>query len=365
MSEAPERDARMSRRIAITGWFGSDNMGDELILRALARRLRERGVRPVAVSIDPAGTERSHRIDAVHHRSPLDTPRLVRTVRSMDGLVVTGGLIQSETSMWNIPFHALRMRSARLMPGCAVGLGVGRVTNPVAVSIARRALGRLATVAVRDHESAERLLGWGLDRIRVGADAVIGEPVDPVDAEDTVCVILRPPNRRGIGTAAAKASRPPPASRNAALAEGISAVSAATGLAIRMVAFQESRDMPVHRGVAEHLDTEVDLLAPGLDDVLTEVGRSRLVITMRYHGAIAALLHGRPAVLLDYSPKMGSLAAEGGRWAPLVDPSQTQPDRMVRAVEAALAVEDRVTKARESLRRRLVENDRALDMVAG
>ena len=355
----------MTRRVAITGWFGSDNLGDELILRALVRQLRQRGAELVAVSIDADATERIHRIAAVDHRSPLGRNHLERSLRGMDGLVVTGGLIQTETSMWNVPFHAMRMRPARFMPGCAVGLGVGRVSGPIAVSIARRALGRLNPIVVRDHDSADRLLAWSLDGVRVGSDAVIGEPVDHVEPEDTVCVVLRPPNRRGLGTAATKAAGSPSVSGVADLAAALASVSDATGLSIRMVAFQESRDMPIHRAVADRLESGIDLVAPELDDVLTEVGRSRLVITMRYHGAIAALLHGRPAVLLDYSPKMGALAGEGGRWAPLVNPYQTDADRMVRAAEAALAVAARSAEARDALRSRLVENDRALDMVAG
>ena len=354
----------MTRRVAIAGWIGSDNLGDELILRSLVGRLRTRGVEPVAISIDPERTRRTHAIDTILHRSPFDTLHLARSMHTVDGLVVTGGLIQTETSMWNVPFHASRMRSAHRLPGCAVGLGVGRVHGRVAVALARRALQRLRSLVVRDHDSADRLIGWGLRNVRVGSDPVIGDQIDPVVAEDTMCVILRPPNRRGIGTAAAKAG-PPSSARSAAIAGALDAVAGATGLSIRMVAFQESRDMPIHRSVADHLGSEVELLAPGLDDVLDEVGRNRLVITMRYHGAIAALLHGRPAILLDYSPKMASLAAEGGRWAPLVTSLQPEPDRMVRAAEAAIGVASRSAEVRGILRDRLAENDRALDMVSG
>ncbi len=354
----------MTRRIAVAGWIGSDNLGDELILRALAGSLRARGAEPVAITIDPHRTTRTHGIDALVHRSPLDTLRLARSLRDMHGLVVTGGLIQTETSVWNVPFHASRMRAGARLPGCAVGLGVGRVSGPVPVAVARRALRRLEMVVVRDHDSADRLLGWGLRNVRVGSDPVIGEPVGPVVAEDTMCVILRPPNRRGVGTAATKAGPPSPA-RSVAIAAALDAVARATGLSTRMVAFQESRDMAIHRSVAEHLGSEAELAAPGLDDVLDEVGKSRLVITMRYHGAIAALLHGRPAVLLDYSPKMSSLAAEGGRWAPLVTSLQPEPDRLVRAAEAAIGVAARASEVRELLRERLSENDRALDIVIG
>ena len=354
----------MTRRIAITGWIGSDNLGDELILRALIGGLRARGAEPVAISIDADRTERTHGVDTILHRSPLDTLGLVRSMRAVDGLVAAGGLIQTETSMWNVPFHTARIRSARRVPGCAVGLGVGRVSGPVAVPLARRALQRLRSLVVRDHDSADRLLGWGLQGIRVGSDPVVGEQIPPVAADDTMCVILRSPNRRGIGTAASKAS-PPSSARSAVLAGALDAVAGATGLSIRMVAFQESRDMPVHSSIADHLESRVELLTPGLDDVLGEVGRSRLVITMRYHGAIAALLHGRPAILLDYSPKMASLAAEGGRWAPLVTPFEPEPDRLVRAAEAAIAVTPRSAEVLDILRARLAENDRALDAVTG
>ena len=354
----------MTRRIAVAGWIGSDNLGDELILRSLIRGLRARGAEPVAVSIDPARTRRTHGIEAVRHRSPLDTVRLGRALREMDGLVAAGGLIQTETSVWNVPFHAARIRAARRLPGAAVGLGVGRVGGSLPALAARRALRGLNPLVVRDRESADRLRGWGLRDVRVGSDPVIGEEIDPTDPEDTVCVILRPPNRKGIRTAAAKAG-PPPDDQAAALGAALDAAARSIGLSIRMAAFQESRDTAVLRSVASRLRSDASLSSPGLDDVLEEVGRSRLVITMRYHGAVAALLHGRPAVLLDYSPKMSSLAAEGGGWAPLVSHLAARPDHLVKAAERALAGGERPAEVRDILRRRLVENDRALDRVAG
>ncbi len=100
---------------------------------------------------------------------------------------------------------------------------------------------------------------------------------------------------------------------------------------------------------------------PTLRTVLTEVGRSRLVITMRYHGAVAALLHTRPAVLLDYSPKMASLAAESRGWAPRVDPSDISADQLAAAICAALENAERVCEARGDLRARLTRNNDALE----
>lgn len=350
----------MTRRIALACWIGSDNLGDELILRALARSIRARGATPVAISIDPAATSDLHGISALRHRSPGDTPRLSRSLAGLDGIILAGGLIQNETSPWNLPFHASRLWAGRRLPAGTVGLGVGRVKGRGSLAIARRMMRRMSPLVVRDHASADRLISWGIAPVRVGADPVIAEDAPPSAPDDSFCVILRPPNRRGVGTAAAKAG-PPSAVRAAAIASALDEVADDTGLRIRMVAFQAGRDAPVHEAVAHRLKHDAELVTPDLDTVLDEVGRSRLVISMRYHGAIAALLHGRAAVLLDYSPKMASLAAEGGQWAPLITEPDTEPDRLVRASRSALGVASRAGTAREALRARLGENDRALD----
>ena len=359
----------MTPRIAVAGWFGSDNLGDELILHALAEALRARGAEPVAISIDPENTRDIHRIPSIAHRYPAQSIALVRQLREVDAMAVAGGVVQSETSPWNLPFHASRLGAAAMArcPVSAVGLGVGRVAGPLGHALARRSLRRLRRVVVRDHDSARQLQEWGRLDVEVGADPVIGLKTPPVEPADTMGVILRPPNRRGLRTARAKASW---SVRDEVqlerMAAAIDAAAAVTGLTPRLVAFQASRDYQLHREVAERLTAPVESVTPSLSTVLAEVGRCRLVVTMRYHGAIAALLYGRPAVLLDYSPKMASLAAEAGGWAQLVDPHEIDARGMAAAAASGLNRADRAREARSELRTRLSANNEALDeMVAG
>ena len=359
----------MTARIAVAGWFGSDNLGDELILRALTRALRVRGAEPVAVSIDPGGTGRDHGVEALRHRSPADSPALARSLRKADGLIVAGGIVQAETSGWNLPFHASRLLAARPTGGrsAAVGLGVGQVSGRLGPALARAALGRLGAIVVRDHDSARRLARWGLPNVAVGADPALSLDAPlPSAPDDTMAVILRPPNRRGPGTAGAKArgwDRPGPRQRQwiDEMARSLDAAADATGLAVRLLAFQPSRDAAVHRAVADRLRAPAELVVGSLDSVLAEVARSRLVVTMRYHGAVAALLGDRPAVLVDYSPKMSALASEGGGWAPLIDPDGLDPAGVAAAVADASADPGRAAAARAGLTARLSVNDAALD----
>ena len=353
----------MTRRIAIAGWFGSDNLGDELILASLAQALRTRGAEPVAISIDPARTSRDHGIATIIHRHPGQSMTLRQELLPYQGMVVAGGLIQSETSPWNIPFHASRLWAAgSRCPIVAAGLGVGHVQGPIARSLARSAMRRLRHTVVRDGDSARQLRRLGLNDISVGADPVMALEPEPVEPEDTMCVILRPVNRRGLRTAAAKAERAKPSGAVLdRIARAIDAAAAATGLTPRFVAFQASRDGPLHDAVADRLAMDVEIATPTLSTVLTEVGRSRMVLTMRYHGAVAALLHGRPAVLLDSSPKMASLAGEGRQWAPLLALDRLQDPELATAVSGALGTRSRASEARAELRMRLTANDETLD----
>ena len=356
----------MTRRIAIAGWFGSDNLGDELILASLVKALRARGAEPVAITIDAARTGRDHGIETVTHRNPSQSPALRRFLRDVDGMAIAGGVIQSETSPWNIPFHTSRLRAAgSRSPVAAVGMGVGRVHGPLGRGLSRRSLRRLRRIVVRDADSARRLRHLGLDGVVVGADPVIALDPPPPEPEDTMCVILRPVNRRGLRTAAGKAEKA--RLDSAALdrvARSIDAAAAATGLVPRFVAFQASRDGPLHTDLASRLAVSAEVVTPDLHNVLREVGRSRMVVTMRYHGAVAALLQDRPAVLVDDSPKMASLAGEAGGWAPRLDLDQLEAGQLTVAVSDALTAQSRASDALAELRGRLSANDAALDELA-
>src|SRR3546814_12293861 len=71
-------------------------------------------------------------------------------------------------------------------------------------------------------------------------------------------------------------------------------LSSATGLPVHLVAFDAPKYRPLHSEVAARMTRTPTLATPGLDDVLTEVAASRLVVSMRYHGGMAAVLAGRP-----------------------------------------------------------------------
>ena len=289
--------------------LGADTRGTPPTVRAAVSAPQT----PEPWGLDGTLTRRDHGIESVVHRGSGQSLAVRRAPREADGLALAGGVIRSEASPWNILFHTSRLRAAGA--SCLMTVtGIGH--RPLGHSLSRRSLRRFGPIVVRDADSAERLHHWRAtrrrrgrrlrDRARPGTRRTRRHHVrDPAAA-----------TQRGACTTASDAKRA--LQQGAALdrlAREIDEAAAATGLRPRFVAFQASRDSPLHEEVARRLAAPAEVITPTVHDVLTEVGRSRMVVTMRYHGAVAALPHSPPAVLLNCSLKLASLTSEGERWA--------------------------------------------------
>ena len=321
------------RRVLVAGWVGSTNLGDELVLAGVRQLLHATfgpTVRIAAVSVDPAATRRAHGIAAIDHRRP---DRIAAAVRSADLMVLGGGgLIQDETSPFNLPYHLSRawIAEAVATPWIGLGLGVGRLHTPLGRRLATT-LRRATAVTVRDAPSLALLDGIGVAG-QLGADAVVhlaapddAQPqvevegtVAPVPAhsppQDVLTVSLRPWSGPGglLPVGWRRSDRERGAAFVPAIAAALDRAHARTGLPVRFVALQTDRDAELHAQVAARMSAPTQQVVPDLHSVLAEVGRGRAVIAMRYHAALAATLAGRPSVLIDYSPKVEALAAQLG-----------------------------------------------------
>ncbi|HWG93144.1 MAG TPA: polysaccharide pyruvyl transferase family protein [Mycobacteriales bacterium] len=344
-------------RVLVAGWIGSTNLGDELVLSGLLRHLRALGASPVAVSVDPAGTRAVHGTDAV------GVPQVPAATRTAGAVVLGGGgLLQDETSPFNLPYHLGRTAPARALrrPVAGVGLGAGRLTTRTGRALVRAAL-RGVPLTVRDAPSADLLQACGLPRPQVTADLALGLPPVEVAAQDRLVVCLRPWSGGGgrlpVGLRRARPPVDDPAlDRTAA---ELDAVAAATGLAVHLVALQADRDGPLHDAVAARMRTPATTARPDLEALPAEVASGRVVLAQRFHGGVCAVLAGRPVVLVGYSPKVDALAADLGAAARLLPWSPAGLAGAVAAVQAVAATSS--AEGRERLRAREAGNRTALE----
>lgn len=343
----------------MAAWIGSANLGDELVFSALAAQLAARGATVEALSQVPAATAATHGVAAIGRRA------LLRPGRGFGVTVLGGGgLLQDETSTLNLDLHLMPVLVARARreSTAGVGLGAGPLTTRSGRLRVRAALAGVS-LAVRDDASADLLAGLGLPRPAVAADLTLSLPPPTASAVDRIVVCLRPWSGRRHRLPARLRRHPPDGRFADGAARALDDLAASTGLPIHLVAFDAPKDGPLHEQVAARMRTTPTLSSPDMRHVLDEVAASRLVVAMRYHGGMAAMLAGRPAVLVGYSPKVDALALELGpgaaarRWSPdgLGD--------LAAAATGVLGRGDDVVAARAALVERERGNGRLLDQL--
>lgn len=173
-------------RLAISGYYGFDNAGDEAVLLAMLQALERKGrafgiaVRPVVLSAAPEKTAAAYGVEAAHRMRPTD---VLRTLARCDGLISGGGsLLQDVTSARTIPYYLGLLFLAQRMgkPTFVYAQGVGPVRRPAFLRMIGHVVGRCRYVSVRDEESAALLEQAGVrrDAVEVVADPVTGLAVD-------------------------------------------------------------------------------------------------------------------------------------------------------------------------------------------
>ncbi len=362
MKQHPKKNHQIDGpRILVSGWVGAANIGDELIFRSLAEKLEQRGVNTLAMSTDPDETRRLHGVDAVGW---YDARGVTRAVASSNGLILgPGGLLQDETSIWNLPAHLHRVIGAKMArtPILGLGLGVGPLASGASRRLVRTAL-RSTPITVRDPDSALLAAACGLTDVTVTADLAYGLPIPVAEPVDRIVASFRPFSGSGGLIPARQADLRTLAldDRVVAAASALDDLSRRTSLPVHLLAFEAERDAIYHDLIADHMTVPVTTGVATVDSVFEEVARSRLVVGMRYHAVVSAVMAGRPVVVIGYSPKARSLARHLGDGGLLVENDPASYPEIVGGFEL-LDRGDRVSEFRAERRTAEAGNDAALD----
>ena len=297
-------------KVAVIAWIGSTNLGDDLIFAALIELLGEFNVRPqdiTAFSTNPEDTSRKFGVHSVGHLDPVATLRVL----SACDLVIFGGggLIQDETSAWNLPYYYGRLWLARWLgkPIVTLGVGVGPLKTRLGRWLTRITLRGQDAVVLRDPKSRDELVDLGVRQATVGADLVFGMKPVAGEPKPYLAVSLRhyAPRSRVLPVSLSKSEAGE--SVTDLLASVLDEAADRTGLAIRFVSFDTDQDFAFHRKIADRMVHAVTFATPSTNDVIEAIGSASVVLAMRFHAGVIATMAGRPSVLIGYSPKIYAL----------------------------------------------------------
>lgn len=331
-------------RLALSGYYGFGNSGDEAVLQSILQALdqqgRDQGVRiePVVLSARPDWTSSAYGVRAAHRMRPQE---LFRTLSSCDGLISGGGsLLQDATSSRTIPYYLAVLKLAQWLgkPTFVYAQGIGPVERPLFHRMIASVLRRCSYVSVRDAESAALLERMGLDRTRI---EVVPDPVMGMKSEENSVRAERLGGKSpvlGVSVRYWRSDR----QEIGQLAEALDAVLGRTNAHVRLLPFH----LPSDREASEELRnrmaygrTDRVSLAPDLEsplEMFEEVGRCDALIGMRLHSLIYAAAQTIPVLGISYDPKIDQFLRRLGEEA-VGSTDSLDAERVALAAERLLA----------------------------
>lgn len=307
------RNARLhSRRdgVLICGAYGRGNAGDDSILEAILKQLRQidPDVPVHVLSRNPRETRRRYRVGSMHlFNIPAFLHRMRKTKLYING---GGSLIQDATSTRSLRYYLSNIALAKrcgnevLMFGC----GIGPVTVPRNRRMAGRVIDRCADlITLRETGSVEELHAMGVKRpeIQVTADpALLLDPARP----ESVDGYLSTHGLESNGHYAMFVLRPWPGldKKIGDIVAAAESLHQTKGLTPVFLALEPGKDLDVCRSIAGKLKCPSHVLTAPDDGrmIVGIMGRMQIVISMRLHALIFASGQGTPLVGIVYDPKV-------------------------------------------------------------
>lgn len=184
-------------RVVAVGYYGAPNVGDELLLAALAHQVHANGGELIAVSLNPEYTREKFGIEAVDY---FNLGEVGRALAKSQLLVFGGGGIFQDHHPFNVEalydptqndigayariFYMARQFGLRT---AIWAHGVGPLNHPKAREVVKDIFTHVDDVTLRDHDSLALLRSLGVERtIEVGADpgwAYVTSQAQPVAFE--------------------------------------------------------------------------------------------------------------------------------------------------------------------------------------
>ncbi len=308
------------RGIVISGAYGCGNRGDELMLEAMLRGIR-RDAPESAVTVlshSPEETERRFDVDSVQY---LDFPRIARSLRRADTLLLGGGnLLQDDTSRRSLAYYLALLRMGHRL-GCRCILpsaGLGPLSESGWRKTAQVLNECAARIVFRERASLEAAKAHGVTKpvLEPGRDAALDTAVP--EAESGGILLFCPRPLRGGRD------------KTRRLAAETAAFASAHGLQLVFLAMNVRSDAPICRELSREFGgTSAD--APENTAALAKIFASAaFTVSMRLHALTLSYLAGTPRLGIDTD---GRIAASSGELeTPFV---RTECEKFTEALENA------------------------------
>ncbi len=285
-------------KVAISGYYGFDNFGDEAILKVLVEELKSHGADLTVFSKNPSKTSSRLGVFSVY---TFDLFKIVDTLKNTDVLVSGGGsLLQDATSIKSLLYYLFVISAALFYRKRVIifAQGIGPIKNFFGRFLTKFVLKKCSYITVRDEKSLFRVRGWGAK-----AD-LVNDPVWSIKLREYI-----PMGRVGVQLRSWKTLSDKflfSLARRVALNF--------SDKEVYIYSFQDSLDFELCKKFENNLKlanpsikTKI-ISGASIDEIVQSFSNLDYLIGMRYHACLLALKYGIKTLGLSYDEKVEKIA---------------------------------------------------------
>lgn len=320
-------------KILISGYYGFDNLGDELILKAIIENLHslKSGLEITIISANPLRTMQLHPGVSAIRRG--DLLKLFKEMRDCQLFISGGGgLLQDATGRGSVCYYLGLSCLAKKLFGKKVMLyaqGMGPLNKEISRFLVKHGLKWMDLITLRDERSFQflRELGVAPNLLKVTADPVLG--LDTVMMKRSL-----PDHKLTIGVVLRKDYRQKDQVNQ--WCQNIELISKKYDADIWLLPFQNPHDLDLSYRLKEKLKGKIILKAwRTLDDIFLFYQDLDVLISMRLHALIIAALSHKLMIGVNYDPKLDNFLQ-------IFDQRAITPEQVLPALEGILSAQDNI-----------------------
>lgn len=303
-------------KIVISGYYGFANAGDEAMLTAIIKSLRQadKNVQLTVISGNPHITAAKHGVRSVHRFSLFS---IISEIKSCDLLLSGGGsLLQDVTSQKSLLYYLTVLTCGWLL-GKKVMLfaqGIGPIRSTFLRRLTRFVCSRADLITVRDIDSLAEIEKIGIDKSKAAltADAVLTLPQPDRNCGRKILKRFSVPEDRPLlAVSVRKWGRDEGYLRE--IADAARKIALDRNAFVLILPLQYSVDTGVCTRLQQYLvgvPSAVINYPCDTEEFLSIIGGCFLLMGMRLHALIFASVMQVPFVALSYDPKIDGFVKE-------------------------------------------------------
>lgn len=293
-------------KILISGYYGFENIGDDAVLECIIAGLREKGIDDITVlSNTPTNTSFRYNVKSVYRNS---FKEVFNAIKNTDILLSGGGsLIQDITSSKSLWYYLLIIFFGILLGKKVyiIGQGIGPLEHKYNRLLSRFILRRVDLITVRDEDSMIFLKGLNIEKnVILAADPVVN--LAPCSEERLEEILRNEGIDKGKYIVVCTREWGNNELSRVELAKAVDDISKKYNLEVVFLPFYYNKDDAESEKVANYLKSPYKIIKNKYEprEILGIVKNCQLLIGVRLHSLVFALVSLVPFIGISYDPKI-------------------------------------------------------------